>query len=156
MALIIRETEQLEFHTDLYEIIAPFEEKFASLKWTLSNQDYMLLDYEEKGIVEKLNHDDPIIEFDGSELLDIIKNRKIQFIWGVFCGYKNKVPQFKRNKIPFADCNSDIWEKPDKFLTKYSDIEIICFDGTSTIVKFKDKQDEIKFLKKFKEANYLN
>jgi hypothetical protein len=57
MTLILDDTKQLEFHTDMSEIIKPFKEELKSLNWILTNQEYTLLDYKEKGVVDKLDHE---------------------------------------------------------------------------------------------------
>ena len=155
MTLILENTDQLEFYTDLYEIIEPFEYEFSQMSWLLTNQDYIILDFEQKGNVEKLDFESDKIIFSGTELLEIIKTRKIQFVWSVFCGFKTKIPILKNSELPYADLNRDIWEKPDQFLLKQSEIEIISFDGTSLIFKTKDKNVENKFRQKFSDAKIL-
>tara|TARA_B110000114_G_scaffold130770_1_gene136968 strand:+ start:1031 stop:1324 length:294 start_codon:yes stop_codon:yes gene_type:complete len=96
MTLILENTKQVEFHTELYEIIKPFEEEFSKLNWLLTNQDYRILDYDQKGEIEKLNFEADKITFRGIELLEIIKNRRIDFTWCVFCGFKNDIPKIKK------------------------------------------------------------
>jgi hypothetical protein len=44
MILILENTKQVEFYTELHEIIKPFEEEFSKLNWLLTNQDYRILD----------------------------------------------------------------------------------------------------------------
>ncbi|WP_289055938.1 hypothetical protein [Carboxylicivirga marina] len=152
MALILRDNKIMNFHTDLYEIIEPFKDNFRELNWLLTEQEYILLDYEQKGKVEKLNHDSKKIEFTGDELYETIKNREIQFIWGVFCGFNGTIPDLVVNELPYADLNPDIWKRPDKKLVKGSVIEIICFDSSSTILKTKNNKIKKLFGEKFPEA----
>lgn len=152
MALILKNTKQVEFHTELYEIIEPFEKEFSELNWLLTNQDYRIIDYDQKGGIEQLNFEASRLTFNGMELLEIIKNRKIDFTWCVFCGFKNDIPKLKKSEFPYADLNSDIWDKPNKFLNKQSEIEIISFDGTATVFKTKNIEIENKFRKKFTDA----
>jgi len=155
MTLILDNTKQLEFHTDMSEVIKPFREELKSLNWILSNQDYMILDHKAKGIVNKLNHESAFIHFNGLELLNILENREIQFIWGVFCGTKRKIENIAPEKIPYADMNEEIWTQPEKFLFPNSEIEIICFDSSYTIVKFKDPELEKLWKLKFTDAKEL-
>ncbi|GAA0876292.1 hypothetical protein GCM10009118_27020 [Wandonia haliotis] len=155
MTLILDDTKQLEFHTDMGEIIKPIKEELKSLNWILTNQEYTLLDYKEKGVVEKLDHESEIIHFDGQELLEILESRQIQFIWGVFCATKKRILKLDQDQIPYADMNSEIWTSPDKFLLPDSEIEIICFDSSYTIIKFKDKELEERWRIKFTDAKKL-
>ncbi len=139
MTLILENTNQVESHTDLYEIIQPFEKEFSELNWLLTNQEYQIFDFEKNDEIKRLNFNSTKTTFTGKELLEIIKNRKINFIWCVFCGFKGDIPEIKNSKLPYADMNSKIWTKPSQFLNKNSEIEIISFDGTATIFKTKNK-----------------
>jgi hypothetical protein len=47
--------------------------------------------------------------------------------------------------VYFADLNVDIWNKTHQFSQNKSEIEIISFDGTSTIFKSKNSEVENKF-----------
>lgn len=152
MALILNKSDQVVFHTDLRTVTKPFREEIAKLNWQLTNQDYILLDYNEKGLVEELDHESDKIIFSGSRLIEIIDNWQIQFLWGVFCGVKGNIPNLRKEELPFADCNREIWTEPDRFFLDNSEIEIICFDGTDTILKFRDKEIEKEFQKVFPEA----
>ena len=156
MTLILQNSDQVEFHTNLYEIIAPFEKEFAELNWILTNLDYRILDYEQKGNIDKLDHEQELTSFNGTEFLEIIRTRKIDFIWGVFCGFKNGIPELKKSDLPYADGNDKIWKNPDQFLLDQSEIEIISFDGSSTIFKAKNEIIEQKFRAKFTDAVELN
>ena len=51
--------------------------------------------------------------------------------------------------------NSEIWTKPDHFLLPDSEIEIICFDSSYTIIKFKDSELEKRWKMKFTDAKKL-
>lgn len=155
MTLILDDTNQLEFHTDMGEIIKPIKEELKSLNWILTNQEYTILDYDMNGLVDKLDHEAEIIHFDGQELLDILETRQIQFIWGVFCGTKKKIEKLDPEKVPYADMNSDIWTKPNEFLLPESEIEIICFDSSCTLIKFKDVELEKRWKTKFTDAKKL-
>ncbi len=155
MTLIIKNTRQIEFHTNLNEVVHPFRKEFASLNWLLTNQEYTLLDYPEKGPIDKLDHASDKIELTGSELLEIIESRHIQFIWGVFCGIRGNFPDIEDNELPYADGNTEIWTEPDQFLLAESEIEIICFDSSYTLVKFRERNLEERFKEKFTDAQIL-
>jgi hypothetical protein len=51
--------------------------------------------------------------------------------------------------------NREIWTSPDKFLHPDTEIEIICFDSSCTILKFKDKELEERWRIKFTDAKRL-
>ncbi len=89
-----------------------------------------------------------------SEIISL-SNSASEAIWGVFCGIKGNFPILKKDELPYADCNKGIWTKPDQFFLQQSEIEIICFDGSYTILKFRDKQLEDRFKEKFTDAQIL-
>jgi len=155
MTYIINRSNKLEFHTNLKDLLFPIIEFVANYNWLLTNQDYIIYDFEEKGSVSKLNFDSKKIEYTGKEFLELIKTRNIQFIWGVFCAFKNEIPNIPMEELPYADCNENVWNKPDEFLIASSEIEIICFDGTSTLIKFRDKKIGQQFIEYFNEAKIL-
>lgn len=155
MTHIIENTDKLKFHTNLKELLHPIIEFLDDYNWLLTNQDYFIFDFEEKGEVNKLNFESEKIEFSGSEFKELVETRNIQFVWGVFCAFKGEIPFLEKEQLPFADCNENIWKKPNEFLNLNSEIEIICFDGTSSLIKFKDQKLEKKFLEYFNEAKLL-
>lgn len=152
MTLILGDSEQIDFHTDLNKLIKPFKKEFLSLNWLLTDQEYVILDSNQKEIKAHLDYESEKIEFEGHELLELIENRNIQFIWGVFCGIKGKIPAISIDELPYADGNSEIWTEPDKFLLEESEFEIICIDSSYSIVKFRDKRLEERFKKEFKDS----
>ncbi|KQM75228.1 hypothetical protein ASE74_20625 [Pedobacter sp. Leaf216] len=155
MTYILEKTEKLKFHTNLRELLYPIIESIGDYNWLLTNQDYFIFDFEQKGEVHKLDFESKKIEFSGSEFKALVETRNIQFIWGVFCAFIGEIPSLKSEEFPFADCNENIWKKPNEFLSPNSEIEIICFDGTSTIIKFKNQKMEKEFLQYFSEAKLL-
>ena len=124
MTLILENTDQVKSHTNIYEIIEPFEKEFSELNWLLTNQEYEIFDFEENGEVPKLNFDDDRITFKGTELLECVKHRDIDFIWCVLCGFRGKIPELKNSDLPYVDLNSEIWNKPNMFFNENSEIEI--------------------------------
>ncbi len=155
MTYIITKSDKLEFHTDLKNLLKPILSYIANYNWLLTNQDYLIYDYDQKGGIKQLNFEDKKIKFSGIQFSNMVTERNVQFVWGVFCAFNNEIPNIKLEELPFADCNPNIWEKPLEFLNEESEIEIICFDGTSTIIKFKDKEIEKKFVEYFPEAKLL-
>lgn len=53
--------------------------------------------------------------------------------------------------LPYADLNKLVWKKGN-FQHPDAKVELICFDSSSTIVKFKDESLSRKFHKYFEEA----
>lgn len=155
MTIILENTDQVEFHTDLSKLVKPFKDKFRSLNWLLTDLDFIILDAEEYGEVYKLDNEKPAIIYTGDELSNIIENRKIQFVWGVLTGIKGEIPEIPEDKLPFSDLNRDLWKEPERFQIPSAEIEIVCWDSSSTLIKFKDEKLGKKFLQKFTDGMEL-
>ena len=75
-----------------------------------------------------------------------------QIVWGVFSAF-NKTTKLDLNyeELPYAEGNDSIWSNGNLQL-KESEIEIIAFDSSYTIVKFTNNELSKKFKDFFKEA----
>lgn len=58
----------------------------------------MVLDHQTKGVVDQLDFGVDYLVFEGNELLEIIENREVQFIWGVFCAFENDIPKLDKKQ----------------------------------------------------------
>lgn len=152
MMIILENTNQLEFQTDLSKLIIPFREKFRSLNWLLTDLDFIILDADKYGSVEKLNLEEKAINFNGIELCDLVEKRKIQFVFGVLTGFNTEIPHFAEESLPTADQNQEVWTEPKKFQIPSAEIEIICWDSSTTILKFKDNLLGQKFMQEFPDS----
>ncbi|HWJ28914.1 MAG TPA: hypothetical protein VNS32_20385 [Flavisolibacter sp.] len=156
MTIILEETNQFTFHSDLSLVIRPFGDYFQRLNWLITDLwCFSLEPPDKKKGIGRLNHEDLSIVFSGKELYDLIMSEKIQFIWGVFSGFEGDIPVVKEDDLPYADGNRDIWVRPEDFQLPSAQIEIICWDSSATIVKFKDKAFGYRFLEVFPEAKQM-
>jgi hypothetical protein len=143
----IRKTDKFKYHTYLKEILKPIIDDIGGFDWLISDLDYiaftdtdLLINFEEDHFILSNN------QF--MELLDT----DIQFLFGVFLAIPNNVKiHIDTDHLPYADLNKLVWKKgniqhPDAM------IELICFDSSSTIVKFRDESLSRKFHKYFEEA----
>ena len=155
MALILNDTEQVNFHTDMRAITAPFKEELKALHWIITDLEFTVLDWGDREDVHPLDHSSEVIHLSGARLSSLLDACVIQFIWGVFCGTKKKVAHLPPEQLPYADGNRAIWTQPDQFFLPESEIEIICFDGTDTVVKFREKAIEQRWNMHFAEAQII-
>ncbi|MDO7876574.1 hypothetical protein Q5H93_17650 [Hymenobacter sp. ASUV-10] len=73
----------------------------------------------------------------------------MQVVWGVFCGVVGDIPAVPPEEVPYADGNRRIWSEPEAFQLAGSEIEIVAFDGTFTLLKFRDETVGRQFLEAF-------
>jgi hypothetical protein len=155
MELILESSDKIRFHTDLQIIIEPFMNTFKELYWTLFDYEYMILEQNIEDGFKDLKPGLDYLQFNGQRLYEIVSKVNIQFNWGVFIGTKELLKVDSIQNLPFVDGNEDIWNKPNTFLNQFSEIEIISFDSSSTIVKFRDLELAKKWQSVFKEAKMI-
>jgi hypothetical protein len=73
----------------------------------------------------------------------------------VFCGILGEVPTIPDDELPYADGNRQLWTEPEAFQLANSKIEIVCFDSSLTLVKFRDDSLGYQFLQLFPEGQIL-
>ncbi|TDO71071.1 hypothetical protein EV143_11063 [Flavobacterium chryseum] len=145
MNWILKNTDKLEFHTSLTELLYPIFEDLKNCNWVLSDLDFIA-------------HEEITIEF-GKEyyILDEkdfekFAKAKVQIIWGVISAIpKNESIELDINNLPYVEGNDDVWKDGNLQLSN-SLIEIIAFDSSYTIIKFKSLNLSEKFKKYFDEA----
>ena len=148
MNWIIGNTDKLEFHTNLTELLHPIFEDLKNCNWVLSDLDFIA-------------HEEISIEFGedyyilNEKEFEKLAKARVQIIWGVISGIpKNETIELNKNNLPYVDGNDDVW-KDGNFQLPNSLIEIIAFDSSYTIIKFKNSNLSEKFKKYFDEAIQL-
>ncbi|OWU90259.1 hypothetical protein DBB36_07485 [Flavobacterium sp. WLB] len=145
MNWIIQHTDKLDFHTDLKALLKPILSEIESFKWLISDFQFI----SDKTL--PIHHEKDFFDLTSKEFNEIL-NSNTQLIWGVLSGFsENEQISFDENNLPFADGNDLIW-KNGNFQVPNSTIEIIAFDSSYTIIKFKDKNLSDKFKPYFDEA----
>lgn len=145
MNWVIQKSDKLEFHTNLKELLKPISQEIESFNWVISDLEFI----SEKEI--PIHHDEDFFVLSNQEFNEVI-NSNVQFIWGVISGFpKDEEIIIDEKNFPFAEGNDLIWEN-ENFQIPNSTIEIIAFDSSYTIIKFKDKNLSNNFKKHFDEA----
>jgi len=147
MNWIISKTSKFNFHTDLKQVLAPLREDIHQFSWLVSDLE-LNTDQLEKLPV---NHQQAYFLL-SSEKMELMLEINPQVIWGVFSAMDSKIsPTIHPDQLPYVNGNPHIWEN-GKLQTEASQIEILAFDSTYTIVKFADKALSAKFKSYFEEA----
>ena len=147
MNWIIKNTNKLQYHTDLYNLLKPIENEIKDLKWLVSDIEIIPSKTEKLPINNNEKH-----FLISSREMDIIRKNNTQIVWGVFSGIdKNIELKIELIKLPYAEENLELW-KNGNLQVKNSKIEIIAWDSSFTIVKFSDKKLSDKFKEFFDDA----
>lgn len=85
----------------------------------------------------------------GSELTDIVKQEKFQWLWAVLSGFQKDIPlsEILKYKLPYADSYTGFWVNPLTLQHPLADIEIVAWDSTMTLLLSKEKTVVDDFLK---------
>ena len=84
--------------------------------------------------------------------MDILRSTDTQIIWGAFSAIDTQIEiDITDELLPFAQGVEEIW-KNGNLQVEQSEIEIIAWDSSYTIVKFKSKELSNKFKDYFSEA----
>lgn len=145
MNWIIRDTTKIDFHTNLNEILKPILTDLQDYNWLLCDLDFIAenplpINFDKKYFILK------------NEDFQKIINSQTQIIWGVISAIPQNIPiKVNENNLPFVEGNDLVWENGNLQVNN-SEIEIIAFDSTYTIVKFKNQSLSNKFKRHFDEA----
>ena len=117
-------TSKWQIHTDIFSILNILESEVMSRYWLLSDWQG---NHFPKGYTESYE----TITVKGSELLSNI-DKDFQLLWGVLSGSKQLFNP--DDEIPYAETNKEIWEPYYTIQNKASDIEIIAWDSSYTLI----------------------
>ena len=137
----------MEFHTYLNILLKPIIDEIANLNWFISDLDFMTGDID--GI--PINFSQEYFFLSNTEFKDLL-NSNTQIIWGVISAIPENINvNIDESNLPFAEDNDLVW-KNDNFQIEESVIEIIAYDSSYTIIKFKNLELSNKFKTYFDEA----
>ena len=149
MNWIIQHTKKLEFHTNLQGLLNPILTGIKDFNWVVSDFSFIA----DRSL--PINYERDFFVLSSDEFNEIL-NSQTQFIWGVVSGFpKNEKIIIDESDLPYAEGNDLIWENKN-FQIENSVIEIIAFDSSYSIIKFKDKKLSDGFKKYFDEAIELD
>ena len=148
MNWIISKTKKLSCHTYLAELLKPIDDEIENYNWIISD-----FEYNGTGSYVELpiNYDHDYFILSPQQFKSLV-DINVQIYWGVILG----VPLYKtievdENNLPFAEGNDLIW-KNGNIQHPDAEIEVICYDSSCTIIKFRHKALSDKFKNYFTEA----
>jgi hypothetical protein len=94
----------------------------------------------------------------GRELTAIVEEHDIQFIWGVLSGFRSgsEVDLTTCATYPYADGDKALWDPNVSIQHPLADVEIVCWDGSATLLLSRDNDLAQRFRRFFPEAVDLN
>ena len=151
MNWIIRSTKKLHCHTNLNNLLDSSWIDISEFNWLVSDLD--LVNFSKRTLPIDMRENYSILS---SENFKELIESNAQIIWGVISAVsKNTHINIDENDLPFVEGNDLVWENGNLQVNN-SEIEIIAFDSSYTIVKFKNQSLSEKFKKHFDEAIELD
>ena len=121
MNLIVEKSNHVDYYTYLDTVFHKISE-FRDLYWLISDLEC------------NSSKDSKLCEgalINGQSLSEIVNNNKIQFIWAVLSGYKEK-PSNMPKEMPYAS-NKNYWVGQPSPQDVRAEVEIVCWDSTYTL-----------------------
>lgn len=146
MNLILERTDRVQFYTDMRGVLDAAGLRASEFDWFLS-------DVETNYYGTDFSTDDGWVS--GVALEEFLKAHTVQFIWAVFsafpAGYRREVME-----MPYVDDNPLYWQGVE-VLPQLSDalFEIVCWDGSATILIGLPKEAERRFVDAYPETRSL-
>jgi hypothetical protein len=142
MNWIISKTK-ISFHTHIHEILKPIWKDLFEYNWVITDIDFITDD----NIPLDFNHDYFIFNRKEFETLYLSST---QIIWGIISAIPIEIRLDTKFISTLSAEDIRVWQS-NEFLISESVVEIIAFDSSYTIVKFKDEKLSNMFKEYFQE-----
>ncbi len=147
MNLILKDSSQVPWHTDIKLIFDALEGRQREFNWLITGHE-TYPDIFNEGV----------ILISGDELTDIVTNNKIQFVWGILSAFDKSIDADISNLsvIPTFD---EEWKYGGENVRTQHPLaiaEIVCVDSSYTIFLSKDEDLSNRFLRHYPDAQDLH
>ncbi|WP_462265131.1 hypothetical protein [Mucilaginibacter sp.] len=147
MNWILRYSDKFDYHTNLKAVLAPIIDDLDGFNWLLADLEYM---YWDKGNLP-INMDDDYFILSATQFRQVVE-ANMQMIWGILLGIPSDCSiVVDEDNLPYVEGNPVVW-KNSNLQHPEARIEIVSFDSSYTMVKFKDEVLSDKFRAYFPEA----
>lgn len=150
MNWIVRNNRRLKFQTNLDVLLEPIQKEIQEYKWLVSDLEINTSEMEKLPI----NHEKDWFLITAKEM-EVVRKSDTQIVWGAFSAINQNLQlEITEEMLPFAEGAPQIW-KNGNLQVKESEIEIIAWDSSCTIIKFTDENLSNKWKEHFDEAILL-
>lgn len=147
MNWIIKNRSKLGFHTNLEVLLKPIEGDIERFNWLINDLEINSSEINSLPI----NHKKEWFYISSTQMEEI-RISDTQIVWGAFNAIDKKVDlQITEEILPYAEGVAQIWNNGNLQVNE-SEIEIIAWDSSFTIVKFTNEKLSNIFREYFDEA----
>lgn len=143
---------EMSFFTDLRLMFRAIGDRQRDFDWLLTDLECNWLGVRD-GRPEPLPGNGPYW-LGGDELSRLVAEYDMQLIWGVLSGFTRgtAIDLDRLEVVPYADGNSELWVEEPHIQHPHAEIEIVCWDSTSTLLLCRDRSIGESFRQYFPEA----
>lgn len=143
--LFITMTTEDKYFTNLKEVFDVLGSISRQYNWLLSDYDCNIYPS------EKIPVNELFVWLSGDELVNILREREIQLIWGVLTAYTKDITpdEVLRYPYPIAEDYEGFWNTDIKMQNPLADFEMISIDSTFFSVIARTKELIDKFAKRY-------
>lgn len=163
MNAILKNSRQVEYYTNLNPIFMSIKNRQHDYNWLLTDLDLnwmpdVFLDYcyqyePRAGIGDRSNS----YLISGENLTKLTMEYEIQFIWGVLTGFNKELHIDLNNLIYCPDAeNPELWKPGTNVQYPGAELEIVCWDSTSTLLISQNRSIVNDFKSYFSDAKDLD
>jgi hypothetical protein len=143
---------EMPYFTDLRLVFRAIGDRQREFNW-------LITDLESNWLAVKDGRPEPFVGqgpiwLTGDELSRIVADYEIQFVWAVLSGFPNGVVLDLAQLViePYADGNPGFWVDEPRIQHPMAEIEIVCWDSSSTLILSRDRPIGESFRRYFPEA----
>lgn len=143
---------QMSYFTDLRSVFDAIGGRQTSFNWLITDLEYSWLN---PPVDAQSPFSGPQPHWlSGQELTQIIAQYELQFGWAVLSGFPMGITLDPNHLVvePYADGNPGFWEAHPQIQHPLSEIEIVCWDSTSTLILTRDSSISVSFRRYFPKA----
>jgi len=147
MNLILKDSSQMPWHTDIKLIFDALEGQQREFNWLITEHETNSDIFNEE-----------IILLSGDEFTDMVTHNKIQFIWGILSAFDKSI-DIDINNLSIIPTFNGEWKYGGEDVHTQHPLaiaEIACVDSSYTIFLSKDEDLSNRFLRHYSDAQDLH
>lgn len=143
---------EMPYFTDLRPVFRAVGDRQREFDWLVTDLDYGWLEVRD-GRPMPFSEPGPHW-LTGDELSRLVAGYEMQFVWAVLSGFPPNVvlDPARLEVVPYAEGNAGLWVTQPRIQHPLAEIEIVCWDSTSTLLLCKDRSIGESFRRYFPEA----
>lgn len=124
-----------EYYTNIKDILETLGDIYKQYNWLISG--YECYPQDEK--IAKVFSGEAVF-MPGEDLMNLLEIENFQLIWGVLTAINKDISRndVMKSNLPYVESNKNIWKIPISMQHPLAEIEIIGWDGISTVIKSKN------------------